>query len=192
MIDKNDPEIQVYLQEELQKQKEQIAERILWRNAKSLIGGPTYADMEYYTGLSRAEIEEIADKCQWKLRIKECYGEGNLIGRVESLCNCLKNKDIDCEKISGGYGIDLSCVKEWAKDPKKHAVLELVSQGIDDDYIIESFNLTEEEFLNLVPSDQELWEYKPVFQRKELSDEELELRYQKMIESEDSDGKTDW
>ena len=49
MIDKNDPEIQVYLQEELQKQKEQIAERILWRNAKSLIGGPTYADMEYYT-----------------------------------------------------------------------------------------------------------------------------------------------
>ena len=38
MIDKNDPEIQVYLQEELQKQNEQIAERILWRNAKSLIG----------------------------------------------------------------------------------------------------------------------------------------------------------
>ena len=34
MIDKNDPEIQAYLKEELQKQKEQIAERILWRNAK--------------------------------------------------------------------------------------------------------------------------------------------------------------
>ena len=34
MIDKNDPEIQVYLKEELQKQKEQITERILWRNAK--------------------------------------------------------------------------------------------------------------------------------------------------------------
>ena len=184
MIDRNDPEIRAYLKEELQKQKEQMAERILWRNAKSLIGGPTYADMEYYTGLSRAEIEEIADKCQWKLRIKECYAEGNLIGQVESLCNYLKNKDIDCEIISEGYGIDLSCVKEWAKDPDKHAVLELVSQGIDDDYIIESFNLTEEEFLNLVPSDQELWEYKPVFQRKELSDEELEARYQKMIESE--------
>ena len=90
MIDKNDPEIQAYLKEELQKQKEQIAERILWRNAKALIGGPTYADMEYYTGLSRAEIEEIADKCQWKLRIKECYAEGNLIGQVESLCNYLK------------------------------------------------------------------------------------------------------
>ena len=59
MIDKNDPEIQAYLKEELQKQKEQITERILWRNAKSLLGGPTYADMEYYTGLSRAEIEEI-------------------------------------------------------------------------------------------------------------------------------------
>ena len=85
---------------------------------------------------------------------------------------------------SRGYGIDLSCVKEWAKDPDKYAVLELVSQGIDDDYIIESFNLTEKEFLNFVPSDQELREYKPVFQRKELSDEELEARYQKMIESE--------
>ena len=36
MIDKNDPEIQAYLKEELQKQKEQIAERILWRNAKSI------------------------------------------------------------------------------------------------------------------------------------------------------------
>ena len=38
MIDKNDPEIQAYLKEELQKQKEQITERILWRNAKSLLG----------------------------------------------------------------------------------------------------------------------------------------------------------
>ena len=185
MIDKNDPEIQAYLKEELQKQKEQIAERILWRNAKALIGGPTYADMEYYTGFSRAEIEEIVDKCQWKLIMKEGYAEGSLIGQVEGLCNYLKNKDIDCEKISGGYGIDLSCVKEWAKDPKKHAVLELVAHGIDDDYIMQSFNLTEEEFLNLVPSDQELREYKPLFQRKELSDEELEARYQKMIESEE-------
>ena len=41
VIDRNDPKIQAYLKEELQKQKEQIAERILWRNAKSLIGGPT-------------------------------------------------------------------------------------------------------------------------------------------------------
>ena len=41
VIDRNDPEIRAYLKEELQKQKEQIAERILWRNAKSLIGGPT-------------------------------------------------------------------------------------------------------------------------------------------------------
>ena len=92
MIDRNDPEIRAYLKEELQKQKEQIAERILWRNAKSLIGGPTYADMEYYTGLSRAEIEEIADKCQWKLIMKEGYAEGNLVGQVESFCNCLKRE----------------------------------------------------------------------------------------------------
>ena len=47
VIDRNDPKIQAYLKEELQKQKEQIAERILCRNAKSLIGGPTYSDIEY-------------------------------------------------------------------------------------------------------------------------------------------------
>ena len=32
MIDKTDPEIQKYVEEELQKQKEQIAERMIWRN----------------------------------------------------------------------------------------------------------------------------------------------------------------
>lgn len=32
MINKNDPEIQIYLEEELQKQREQILERIIWRN----------------------------------------------------------------------------------------------------------------------------------------------------------------
>ena len=35
MIDKTDPEIQKYVQEELQKQKEQIAERMIWRSIKT-------------------------------------------------------------------------------------------------------------------------------------------------------------
>lgn len=33
MIDVNNPEIQKYVEEALQKQREEIAERILWRNA---------------------------------------------------------------------------------------------------------------------------------------------------------------
>lgn len=32
MIDKKDPEIHGYLEKELQKQKEKITERIIWRN----------------------------------------------------------------------------------------------------------------------------------------------------------------
>ena len=71
------------------------------------------------------------------------------LDKWESLCNCLKNKDIDYDKISRGYGIDLSCVKEWAKDPDKYAVLELVSQGIDDDYIMREFQSYRERIFKL-------------------------------------------
>ena len=67
--------------------------------------------------------------------------------------------------------------------PYKYRPLEAMIHGFDQSTI--DTTTEEKEFLNLVPSDQELWEYKPVFQRKELSDEELELRYQKMIESEE-------
>ena len=41
----------------------------------------------------------------------------------------LKIRTLIADKISRGYGIDLSCVKEWAKDPDKYTVLELVSPG---------------------------------------------------------------
>ena len=48
MIDKNDPEIQAYLKEELQKQKEQINGTDSVEKCQITAWCPTYADMEYY------------------------------------------------------------------------------------------------------------------------------------------------
>lgn len=61
MIDKTDPEIQKYVQEELQKQKEQIAERMIWRSINVPYFGSTYYEnVVYYVGLSRETINKIA------------------------------------------------------------------------------------------------------------------------------------
>lgn len=180
MIDKANPEIQAYLQEELQRQTEQIAERILWRNANSVLCSPTYEELEYYTGLSRKKIEEIAGKCRYKLMIKESCAEGFLLGQVESFYDHLKEENPDYEEISKTYGINLTTVEEWAQNPAKYAVLELVAQGIEDRFIRQSLHLTRDELTLLSPSNKELREYDPVFQKKEPSDEELEAKYQEM------------
>ena len=103
MIDKTNPEMQAYLQEELQKQAEQITEKILWRNANSVISSPTYEELEYYTGLPRKKIEEIAEKCRYKLMIKESCAEGFLLGQVESFYDCLKEENADFEEIATTY-----------------------------------------------------------------------------------------
>ncbi|WP_373245833.1 hypothetical protein [Lacrimispora indolis] len=182
MIDKNNPDIQAYLQEELQKQAEQIAEKILWRNANSVICSPTYEELEYYTGLSRKKIDEIAGKCRYKLMIKESCAEGFLLGQVESFCDRLKEENPNYEEIARTYGIAPECVKEWAQNPAKHAVLELAAQGIEDRFIRRSLHLTRDELTLLFPSNKELREYDPIFQRKEPSDEELEVQYQKMLQ----------
>lgn len=182
MIDKTNPEVQAYLQEELQKQAEQITEKILWRNANSVICSPTYEELEYYTGLSRKKIEEIAEKCRYKLMIKESCAEGFLLGQVESFCDRLKEENSDFEEIARTYNINPTTVEEWAQDPNKHAVLELAAQGIEDRFIRRTLHLTRDEIIFLSPSNKELQEYNPVFQKKEVSDEELEAQYQKMLQ----------
>ena len=182
MLDKANPEIQACLQEELQKQVEQIAERILWRNANSVISSPTYEELEYYTSLSRKKIDEIAGKCRYKLMIKESCAEGLLLGQVESFCDRLKEENPNYEEIARTYGIAPECVKEWAQNPAKHAVLELAAQGIEDRFIRRSLHLTRDELTLLFPSNKELREYDPIFQRKEPSDEELEVQYRKMLQ----------
>ena len=47
MIDVNNPEIQKYVEEALQKQRKEIAERILWRNAGAPYLGPSMEEIEY-------------------------------------------------------------------------------------------------------------------------------------------------
>lgn len=179
MIDKNNPDIQKYLQEELQKQAEQITEKILWRNVNSVISSPTYEEMEYYTGLPRKKIDEIAGKCRYKLMIKESCAEGFLLGQVESFCDRLKEENPDFEEIARTYNLTPECVEKWAQDPNRHAVLELAAQGVEDRFIRRSLHLTRDELTLLFPSNKELREYDPVFQKKEPSDEELEQSIRK-------------
>ena len=71
MIDVNNPKIQKYVEEALQKQREEIAERILWRNAGAPYLGPSMEEIEYYTGLSLDQLATIEEKCKWKLQTRE-------------------------------------------------------------------------------------------------------------------------
>lgn len=67
MIDKNDPEIQAYLKEELQKQKEQIAERILWRNAKALIVVQRMLIWSIILAFPERKLKKSQINAQWKV-----------------------------------------------------------------------------------------------------------------------------
>ena len=68
MIDKKNPEIQKYVQEELQKQKEQIAERMIQRNIDVPYFGPTDEELKAYHPIfeeeepSEKEMEEAYQK----------------------------------------------------------------------------------------------------------------------------------
>lgn len=79
---------------------------------------PTYDEVEYYTGLSREEIDKIADKCQEKLYIKNGYAEGCLIGRICGLCDLVKEGKLDCETISA-----MPCFDE--QNPKRRYLFTL-------------------------------------------------------------------
>lgn len=182
MIDKNDPEIQKYVEEELQKQKEQIAERMIWRNIDVPYFGPTYGGIEYYIGLSREKIDEIADKCRWKWHYQEEYKKGALLVEVRYVWHMLKNQEQDAslEHMVDGL-VDQSGLKTWEKNPDKYAVLELVSQGVEAKDIIKKLKFTEDELHALYPTDEELDAYHPIFKEEGPSEEKMEEAYQKML-----------
>ena len=133
MIDKTDPEIQKYVQEELQKQKEQIAERMIWININVPYFRSTYYEnVAYYIGLSRETIDKIADKCRWKRNYHDGYKERALLVNVRYVRHMLKKQEQDTslEHMEDGL-VDPSGLKVWRKNPDKYAVLELVSQGVE-------------------------------------------------------------
>lgn len=183
MIDKTDPEIQKYVEEELQKQKEQIAERMIWRNINVPYFGQTYYEnVAYYIGLSRETIDKIAYKCRWKRNYQDGYKEGALLVDVRYVWHVLKTQEQDAswEQVIDGL-IDLSGLTVWRENPDKYAVLELVSQGMETKRIMETLKLTEDELHALYPTDEELDAYHPIFEEKGPSEEKLEETYQKRL-----------
>lgn len=191
MIDKTNPEIQKYLEEELQKQKEQIAERILWRKAHFPFYNSIREDVVYCTGLSREKVEQIANKCQWKLHYQEGWTEGALLSSAKLFRNFMKyeehmpdnmDKEKEINDVTKTFTDEPSAL-EWKNNPDKCAVIELVKHGIENRDIIDGLELTYDQLQELYPTDEELEAYHPIFNEKRKSDEELEEAYQKMIRS---------
>lgn len=182
MIDKTDPEIQKYVEEELQKQKEQIAERMIWECMEVPYFGLSYRNIEYYTGLSQKKIDKIVDKCRWKRNYQDGYKEGGLLIDVRCVWRMLKKQkqDASLEHILDGL-VDPSGLKAWKKNPDKYAVLELVSQGVEIRDIIKTLKFTEDEIDTLYPTDEELDVYHPIFKEEGPSEKEMEAAYQKML-----------
>ena len=191
MIDVNNPEIHKYVEEALQKQREEIAERILWRNAGAPYLGPSIEEIEYYTGLSLDQLAKIEKKCKWKLQYREGYREGRLLAGVRIWRNFLdklndggfsdRNID-DIETIAKDCGIIIdpkdSDLTTWRENPVKCAVMELVSQGIGDTDIMDELKLTSDQFTKLYPTWKEQVAYHSIFSCELPDDEELEAAYQ--------------
>lgn len=188
-IDKKDPEIKKYLAEELKNQKERIAERLIWRDfGKSYLASVSNKDIAYCTGLSEEEVEKLDKKCGWKLRYKDHYEKERLVAKTERFRQMLKNGASD-DAIKAEFGdtsMDSGILKAWRKNPDKYAVMELVSRVLEKWHILEGLHIGEYEFETLYPTDEELNAYHPVFKKEEVTDEELEEAYQKMIREQNA------
>lgn len=79
MIDEKD------LIEALERQKEQIAERILWEKVDLPFYDYVCEDVVRYTGLSQEKVEEIAEKCRWKVTYINRCGAALLMESVKKL-----------------------------------------------------------------------------------------------------------
>ncbi len=201
MIDVNNPKIQKYVEEALQKQREEIAERILWRNAGAPYMEPSMEEIEYYTGLSLDQLAKIEKKCKWKLQYREGYREGRLLAGVSIWRNFLDNlndgdssdrniDDLFIETIAKDCGIidpKNSDLTTWRENPVKCAVMELVSQGIGDTDIMDELKLTSDQFKKLYPTWKEQIAYHSIFSFELLDEEELEAAYQEKTSEDEKE-----
>ena len=182
-----------YLTEALERQKEQIAERILWEK----VDFPSYdyvcEDVVRYTGLSREKVEEIAEKCRWKMTYINRCGEALL---MESVKNCrdflesvdekeyLQNdsdKETYIKEMAKIFTTDSSALITWRKDPTKNAVIELSKHGICDTFIMITLGITREQVEKLKPTYEELEAYQPIFEERRPSEEDAEEKYQQAL-----------
>lgn len=188
-IDKKDPEIKKYLAEELKNQKERIAERLIWRDVgKSYLASVPNKDIAYCTDLSEEEVEKLDKKCGWKLQYKDHCEKERLVVKAERFRQMLKNETSD-DVIKAEFGdttMDSGILKAWRKNPDKYAVMELASRVPEKWHILEGLHIGEYEFETLYPTDEELNAYHPVFKKEEVTDEELEEAYHKMIREQNA------
>lgn len=187
MIDEND------LIEALERQKEQIAERILWEKADVPFYDSVCEDVVRYTGLSQEKVEAIAEKCRWKVAYINRCAAAILIASVKECRNFLESVDEkeylqnesdretyikDLAKI---YTTDSSALITWRKDPTKYAVIELSKHGICDTFIMVTLGITREQVEKLKPTYEELEAYQPIFEERRPSEEEAEEKYQQAL-----------
>lgn len=187
MIDEKD------LIEALERQKEQIAERILWEKVDVPFYDSVCEDVVCYTGLSQEKVEEIAEKCRWKVAyingcaaailmesVKECRDFLESVDEKEYL-----NNESDRENYIKGlakiYTTDSSALITWRKDPTKYAVIELSKHGICDTFIMVTLGITREQVEKLKPTYEELEAYQPIFEERRPSEEEAEEKYKQAL-----------
>lgn len=196
MIDEKD------LIEALERQKEQIAERILWEKVDLPFYDYVCEDVVRYTGLSQEKVEEIAEKCRWKVTYINRCGAALLMESVKECRNFLESVDEkeylqnesdretyikDLAKI---YTTDSSALLTWRKDPTKYAVIELSKHGICDTFIMVTLGITREQVEKLKPTYEELEAYQPIFEERRPSEEEAEEKYQQALrETKENDKK---
>lgn len=187
MIDEKD------LIEALERQKEQIAERILWEKVDVPFYDSVCEDVVRYTGLSQEKVEAIAEKCRWKVAyinrcaaailmesVKECRDFLESVDEKEYLQN-ESDRETYIKDLAKIYTTDSSALLTWRKDPTKYAVIELSKHGICDTFIMVTLGITREQVEKLKPTYEELEAYQPIFEERRPSEEEAEEKYQQAL-----------
>lgn len=187
MIDEQD------LIEALERQKEQIAERILWEKVDFPFYDYVCEDVVRYTGLSQEKVEAIAEKCRWKVAyingcaaailmesVKECRDFLESVDEKEYLQN-ESDRETYIKDLAKIYTTDSSALITWRKAPTKYAVIELSKHGICDTFIMVTLGITREQVEKLKPTYEELEAYQPIFEERRPSEEEAEEKYKQAL-----------
>ena len=173
MFNKDLPEVQAYVKEQLQEQAIAIADRMLMTYPI----GKTTESVMYVTGLSKEMVEKVFDKCSWKFNYKRNYPKGYVVGQVKIVRNMIKNGNTDAKDLERFLHMDPVKAKQWEKDPDKAAITELLFHHCDIYRIMDAFSMTEEKVREQMPDCQERRNYQPVFKPVSVTDEEAEEAY---------------
>lgn len=169
-----------YFQRKLLEQREEIAEKILLEYG----GLDDLETLEYITGLPQEKAENIIRYVKEMLGYRDGFSVGVTGANINSFRQFLKKDAMNDERyvsaLKETFGVDDSVIASWRKNPDKYAVMECLANGFTHDAILKVLRLSAEEI--------DKWEleyyrmkraegYKPIFQLKLLSNEELREQY---------------